>query len=331
MIPINHRGFPRVYKLTAVLLALCACSKSSDSVRLVGTLERDRIEIVAEASEPILSLDVREGQHVTQGQVLLKQDTSSAAARAAQADAQIQQAQHRLSELEKGARVEEIDEARARVAAVKAAIERDEREFARVSKLVEDHLVSQTQLDTARAARDASRAAVREAQAQLTALLRGNRVEEIDQARAALAAAEAARRELEVSNSRLLVQATRAGVVDALPFKAGERPPQGAPMVVLLADTAAFARVYVPEPQRVHVRAGTAAKIYVDGLDHPLQGKVRYVASDAAFTPYFALTQRDRSRLTFLCEIEITDDEVRGLPAGVPVEAELEETVHGSN
>src|SRR5262249_41273814 len=112
--------------------------------------------------------------------------------------------------------------------------------------------------------------------------------------------------------------------IDALPYKLGERPPRGVPVVVLLADSAAFARVYVPERERIRIRPGSTARIFVDGLAEPLGGKVRYVASDAAFTPYFALTQRDRSRLVFLSEIEVTGEQARNLPAGVPVEVELD-------
>ncbi len=309
-----------------IVLLLTACGDRDDPSRFVGTLERDRIEIIADSAEPIVSLEVREGQHVESGQVLLRQDMALAGTRAAQADAEVEQAKHRLTELERGARVEEIDRARARLASTRAAVARDEREFVRVSSLVEQKLFSQAQLDTARATRDASRAAQKEAQAQLTELLRGTRIEEIDQARATVAAAQAARRELEVNDARLTVLATRAGTIDALPYKMGERPPKGAPVVVMLADSPAFARVYVPEGQRVHVRPGANARIYVDGLEQPLKGRVRYVASDAAFTPYFALTQRDRSRLAFLCEIEVVDSNGASLPAGVPVEAQVDPT-----
>jgi HlyD family secretion protein len=183
--------------------------------------------------------------------------------------------------------------------------------------------VSQSQLDQAQAARTSSHANLREAQAQLTALLRGNRVEDINQARAALAAAESAARELELTDARLIVRATRPGLVEAIPYKMGERPPRGSPVIVMLADTPAFARVYIPESQRLRVRPGRRAQIYVDGRAQPLAGFVRFVASDAAFTPYFALTQRDRGRLTFLAEVEVSDPHIRELPAGVPVEVEI--------
>ena len=46
------------------------------------------------------------------------------------------------------------------------------------------------------------------------------------------------------------------------------------------------------------------------------------MAHEAAFTPYFALTERDRGRLTYLAKIDI-DDRSERLPDGVPVEVEL--------
>ena len=54
----------------------------------------------------------------------------------------------------------------------------------------------------------------------------------------------------------------------------------------------------------------------------PLAGRVRWISSDAAFTPYYALTERDRSRLTYAAKVDITEEHSR-LPDGVPVEVEL--------
>jgi HlyD family secretion protein len=303
-------------------LALTACSRNEDAP-LVGTLERDRIEIIAEEAEPILALDVREGDHVEVGQVLVRQETEVAAARIGQANAQAEEARHKLTELERGARKEDIAAARARVNMAKAGADRDVRELARSEELVKQRLISQSQLDQARAARNTSVASAREAEAALAELLNGTRPEQIDQARAALAAAESAKRELEITDARLVLRASRSGVVEALPYKAGERPPRGTPVVVLLADTPAFARVYVPEPRRAAIKPRVPAQIFVDGVAEPLPGFVRWVASDAAFTPYYALTQRDRSRLTFLAEVEVTDPRARDLPAGVPVQVRI--------
>jgi HlyD family secretion protein len=96
----------------------------------------------------------------------------------------------------------------------------------------------------------------------------------------------------------------------------------GQPMLVLLTGEQPHARVYVPESIRVDVVSGTRASVFVDGLPAPLEGRVRWVSSDAAFTPYFALTERDRGRLTFAAEIDINGAD-RRLPDGVPVEVQF--------
>jgi len=310
------------FALVAVT-ALAGCARSQGDPPMVGTLERDRIEMVAEESEPIVSLDVREGAHVEAGQILLRQETQVAQARAAELEAQVAQARQKLTELERGERVEVVQQARARVESAKAMVARDQREYKRLSELVQQRLVAQTQVDQARAANDSSHANLREAQEQLNALLHGNRIEEIDQARAALAAAESTARQAQITDARLIVRATRPGVVEALPYKMGERPPKGSPVVVMLADTPAFARVYVPEGERVRIHPGTKAEIYIDGQKTPVPGFFRYVASDSAFTPYYALTQRDRSRLAYLAEVQVSNDQARNLPAGVPVEVRI--------
>ena len=90
----------------------------------------------------------------------------------------------------------------------------------------------------------------------------------------------------------------------------------------MLAGDQVYARIFVPERLRVHVVPGIEAAIYVDGLERAVPGRVRWVASEAAFTPYFALTERDRGRLTFMAKVDIAEDRER-LPDGVPVEVEL--------
>jgi HlyD family secretion protein len=50
---------------------------------------------------------------------------------------------------------------------------------------------------------------------------------------------------------------------------------------------------------------------------------VRYISSEAAFTPYYSLNERDRGRLSFLAEIVLTEPDAAKLPTGMPVEARL--------
>jgi len=302
-------------------LAIAACG--GDGGVLLGTLERDRVELGAEAQEPIIEVAIREGDAVTGGQLLLRLDPAAVEARLAQARSVAVQAERRQAELIAGARREQVREARALAegAASKAAAEASE--FKRIEKLVADGMLQANALDRQRALRDGTAADERAAKERLAELERGTRSEVVEQAAAALAGARAQVAELELSLARHTVRAPRAGIVDALPYELGERPPRGAPVAVLLAAGQPYARVFIPEPQRASVKAGSLANVRIDGSGRDWHGELRYVSSEAAFTPYYALNERDRSRLSFLAEVVLTEPEAANLPTGMPVEVTM--------
>jgi HlyD family secretion protein len=308
----------------SALLALTACGDGEDDRTAVGTLERDRIELIAEAQEPIIEISVREGQSVQEGDLLVRHDGGRLAAQVARAESARDRAAARLAELVRGPRAERIREARARLSGVESLLATAERDLERARKLVEQGVLAPDRLDREQARRDDALASRDAALAVLQELEWGATGEELQQERAALSEAEASLADLRIHRERLVVRAPRAGQVDALPYEVGERPPQGAVVVVMLADTAPYARVYVPEPLRVRIRPGLDVTVRVDGVDEAFAGRVRSVSHDAVFTPYYALTERDRSRLTYLAEIDLIDPQARDLPTGIPVEVVLE-------
>jgi HlyD family secretion protein len=127
---------------------------------------------------------------------------------------------------------------------------------------------------------------------------------------------------LAVDLARHDITAPVDGIADSRLFELGERPNPGQAVMIVLAGDQVYARVYVPEQFRVHVTPGRDATIHVDGLAEAIPGRVRWVASEAAFTPYFALTERDRGHLTYLAKIDLVESRER-LPDGVPVEVDL--------
>jgi HlyD family secretion protein len=252
--------------------------------------------------------------------VLVRQEAGTAEPRMQQSRAALAEAQRRLADLQQGPRAQEIDEARATLAGAGSTLQTAESEYQRVQALVERRLLSQSSLDQARATRDAARAARDAARSRLQLLQQGTRAEQVAGAQAAVARAAAALAEIETVTARYTVTAPRAGIVEALPYKLGERPAAGRPVAVLLADGAPYARVYVPEPLRTQFLAGTAVEAAVDGLPARLSGTVRYISAEAAFTPYYSLTQRDRSRLAYRAEITLEGADAAALPAGMPVQ-----------
>lgn len=302
---------------------LIACSENDSPLPLVGTLERDRLELIAEAQEQIVELNVTEGQSVEAGQVLARLDPALFEAQLSEARAVRERAAKRLAELIRGPRQEQILQARARLQGAEKHLLAQQREYERIAALVDRKLVSPSELDRIFDLREVAESQRDEAQARLAELLEGTTPEELAQAQASLDEAEAAIRRLEITTERLTITAPRAGTVESLPYELGERPPRGASVVILLADAQPYARIYIPEPLRARIRPDMEAQIRIDGVDEPLSGKVRYIGSEAAFTPYFALTQRDRSRLAYLAEVTLTGESARSLPSGLPVEVDF--------
>ena len=314
----------RLRLLLPVLAALVAgCAGDDDAREMHGTLERDRLELVAESNERIVELHVREGDAVATGDLLLRQEAGTMQARLDQARAAVVEAERRLADAEAGPRQREIDQARAALRGAESSLATEQKEYERVDTLVERKLLSASSRDQARARRDAALAARDEARARLRLLEEGTRPEQVRQARAAVDRARASLAEFETSAARYEVRAPRDGRVEALPYKLGERPATGAPVVVMLADGVPYARIYVPEPLRAQVTAGQSVDVRMDGVDGALHGVVRYVSAEAAYTPYYALTQKDRSRLSFLAEVALDDPKAASLPVGLPVQVSL--------
>ena len=309
--------------ILAATLSITACTPDENAYRVVGELTSDRYELTAEVGEPITAFNVVEGERVTTGQVLLRQDDTRASARLAESSAALAQQQARLDELVRGPRSEQIAAARANVEGATQDLEYRQTEMKRVEDIHARGLASADQLAQASAAVDAAQAHLKLRLAQLEEMLAGTTIEELAQAEQAVAQLAARRDAIRVDLERHTTRAPVAGIADSRLFEAGERPAPGQPVIIVLGGEQPYARVYVPETIRVHVTSGTVAVIHVDGLDEPLDGRVRWVSSEAAFTPYYALTERDRGRLSYVAKVDITTQRDR-LPDGVPVEVEFQ-------
>jgi HlyD family secretion protein len=306
----------------AAVLVLAGCS--AESPQALGTLEYDRVALPAPAAERIVAIDVREGEQVAAGAKLLTLERTTARAQAQALEAEALRQREQLAELEAGPRGEAIAQARANLDAAQAQARDASAYYDRLQPLGRRQLVAAAEVDRARAAAGNAQALARAAQAAVDELEHGTREEQLAQGEAAVRAAQAQFEAQQATLGKLDLVAPRAGRVDSLPYRMGDQAPVGAPLAVLLVGDAPYARIYVPEPLRAGVRVGQRARVFVDGRDVALEGRVRMVRSDPTFTPYYALTGDDAARLSYLAEIGLDADAgARGLPAGLPVRVEF--------
>lgn len=312
----HSRSRPIFAGLSIVLLA--ACQQASQN-GLVGTLERDRIELTFESSEPIAVIHVSDGEMVQAGTLLIEQDASRMQLQVSRLEADRQRAAARLAELERGPREEAIREARALLDSAQAEKANAEAELKRTRDVFDKGLSTQSELDRAKTRFATAQAQEKARREALDTLLHGTTTEELQQAAAVLGAARVAVEEARLSVERTRLEAPVDGLVDKVIGRLGERPVAGQPVAIMLDSSRIYARVYVPENLKSRITPGTRLQVAIDGQPGPFTGTVRWVSADASFTPYFALTEHDRSRLSYVAEIDLPA--ARDLPVGVPLVA----------
>ncbi|WP_425462574.1 HlyD family secretion protein [Litorilituus lipolyticus] len=307
---------------TVLSLLLFACNPSKQVNVALGTLERDRIAHTATVNEVIVSLPVLPGSQVSKGDILVVLDDNLQQSSLKKAQAELMQSQAHLEKLRQGAREEEVAQASANVEGAKAALIESEANYLRAKNLAKDNLASEANLNRALASRDKKRATLHAFEEALRQLTNGTRIEDLQMAEANLLATQATVNSEQKKLDDLTVRATRDGILDNLPWNLGERVTQGSPLAIVLAGTSPFARVYIPEPYRVKVNIGDTLTVHVDGLAQSIEGKVRWIAHEPAFSPYYALNQDERARLMFLAEVQLPESE-QSLPNGLPAQVEL--------
>ena len=307
--------------LLVSLLLLTACEEQP--LLAVGQLESDRVELIAEYAETIVAIEVTEGDMLQPGALVLRQNAEKIENQIVEITAHIERLQALLQEQLNGPTPERIAVVEAALREVEVERNFRQRDLQRLQSLRAQNLTSVESVDNAQRLFESAVARIASVEAQLGELHAGTREEQREQTRRQIEQVLAQRDALRINLARLQITAPVTGLVDSLPFEVGERPRQGDVVAVLLTGSQPYARIYLPESIRASVQPGSELNVAVDGIGNVLRGTVRRIASEPAFTPYFALTERDRGRLSYMTEVELPVTDQR-LPEGLPVQVVFE-------
>src|SRR5262249_20087369 len=157
MLRLTSRARRRLVLAVAATLALASCARRGD-IRASGTIEMDEIDVSSLTGGRLLRLYVDEGDSVRAGDTLALLPRGEVAADLVAQAARAEGATASYRDLQSGARPEEVLTARAELAAARADQGLAEADFQRIEKLAANKVVSQQELDRARATRDAAAA-----------------------------------------------------------------------------------------------------------------------------------------------------------------------------
>lgn len=312
-----------------------------------GRIEGDPITVASKVAGKIATIEVREGDAVKAGQLLVRLDDAQARARVDQAAAAVGTLESQLASAKVGLDLLRkelpltVDAARAgarRAQAAAAMAETNEqqarREAARLRDLVAKNFVTSQQSERAQLALDAAvseltaaREALVQSQKQLAlAELGKDRIRakeaELLAVQAQVRQAQATLAEAESLLSDLTIHAPAAGVVLVRAREPGEVVSAGAPILDVVDLDKLYLKVYVAEVNIGKLRRGLPARIYTDAFpDQPFEATVRYISSRAEFTPKEVQTPDERVKLVYAVELYLSANPDHRLTPGLPADA----------
>ncbi len=286
-------------------------------LRLSGSVEVRDVYLSFEVPGRLAAIFVEEGDSVSRGEVLAVLDSLPFVHRVQQAQALLAARLAEWEKVQRGARPQEIEQARAQLALAEVALREAKRHYVRAQHLRAEDATTEEAFERAEAAYEQARAQPRAAEARLDLLTAGARPEDRRKTQAAVEQAKVqlaeARRQLQ--ESRLVSPIT--GIVHTRIREPGEFVPAGSPVFAIARTDGIWVRAYVSERSLPDVRPGMQVTVQTDdGRQFP--GRVGYISPTAEFTPKNVETEEVRTSLVYRIRV-IVDDATASLRQGMPV------------
>jgi len=289
--PVKTNAFAVAAALVLVLAAF-GCKPGPNANSVSGSIEVDETRVASRYGGRVEQIFAREGDGLTNGQLLATISAAELGARRAQVAAQ-------LAEAEAGPRREEIAAAKADWEAVTAQQILANAERQRAAELFAEKAISATEHDRAVTAAQAAQQNVAAAKARYDLLLAGTRPERLALIHAQLA-------ELDTHLAELKIIAPTNCVLEVLSVKVGDVLAPNQSIATLLLTNHLWVRVFVPEPWLGHIKLGAAVKVRVDSFPgRDFSGVVEQVARAAEFTPRNVQTVGERVKQVFGVKVKL--------------------------
>ncbi|CAN5314324.1 HlyD family efflux transporter periplasmic adaptor subunit [soil metagenome] len=275
-----------------------------------GRIEATEIDVATKLGGRVQDILVQEGDFVTAGQTLAHMQVQTLLAQHDEARAHQQQSVSAISSAEAQVAVRESDKqaALALVEQRQSELDAAQRRLARSETLTREGAASEQELDDDRARVRSVQAALAAAGAQVNAAqaaINAARTQ-VAGARSTVTAAEAtvARVKADIDDSALT--APRAGRVQYRIAQPGEVLGGGGKVLNLVDLADVYMTFFMPETTAGKLALGSEVHIILDAApQYVIPARVSYVASTAQFTPKTVETESERQKLMFRVKAQI--------------------------
>ena len=298
--------------------------QDSGALKVSGTIEVTSVALSFKIGGRLTERLVDEGQSVSAGQVVARLGDEELLEERNGRAAEVSASKAAVADLEAGSRREEIAQGEAALARIKAEAERLSKDALRAEALFKREVIPLKDLEAARAGRDGSVAALREAGQRLKLLKSGPRPDAVRQARARVEGAAAGKALAETRLAQSILASPLAGLVLSKHAEPGEMLAPGAPVVTVGKLDQVWLRAYIPETELGRVKVGQAARVTVDSWPgRNFAGRISFISPEAEFTPKNVQTAKERVKLVYRIKITLDNPKME-LKPGMPADALIE-------
>ena len=307
---------------TAVTIVFLRRSpETTGELKISGAIEVTSTELSFKVPGRLTERLVDEGEMVQAGQVVARLDADELRNERDARLAQQRAAEAGLADLRAGSRREDIAQSRAALERLRAEADRLASDARRMEELFRREVIPLKDLEAARAGRDASAAAVREAQERLGLLKSGPRPDAVREKSAQADAAQAALAQAETRLGQSVLTSPLSGLVVSKHAEPGEMVSAGGAIVTVGEMDQVWLRGYIPEYELGKVKVGQTARVTVDTWpDRAFEGRVSFISPQAEFTPKNVQTEKERVKLVYRIKITLPNPQME-LKPGMPADA----------
>lgn len=225
-------------------------------------------EVGFERGGKLVKVLVEEGDRVTLGTALAKLDTINLEAQRQSLIAQKAQAEAVLTELNNGARSEQIAAAQATVRDLEQQLELEKLKSSRREYLYREGAIAREQLDEIAFNRNALRERLANAQSNLAELENGTRVEKIAAQQAAVDRLAAEIEDLEITIAKSTLKSPFNGVISSRNVDEGTVIQAGESILRLVEDTQLEVKIGVPVTVASRMQSGSKQQVEIGGKNY---------------------------------------------------------------
>jgi HlyD family secretion protein len=294
-----------------------------------GNIEATEVDLSFRLSGQVNSVTVKEGDRVSEGQVIAQLDIDTLTALRESAQSEMHAARATLDELEEGTRPEIIEGLRAVAKAAESRLKNAQDEYDRYFPLFKEGVISSSAFDTRQTTLKVAIEDSNNAKQKLLEAEHGPREQVIRAARHRWQRAQWELKKIDLDIAHSTLSSPVSGVVLVKSVEPGEVILPGATVLTVAAIDEVWLKGYVGESDLGRVKLGQKVAVTTDTFpDKAYQGTITFISSRAEFTPKNVQTKVERVKQVYRVKVTIPNPK-QELKIGMPAEGYI--AVNGFN